>query len=337
MPPSLEWTEPGAFEVARNVYRIPLPMPSDSLHAVNVYVLYSDDGLVLIDGGWAVPEGRNALIKALAHLGASPHDIHRFLVTHVHRDHYTQAVAMRREFGAGVGLGHGERATLELMRQPDRSPLTNQIATLPELGAPELARRLGATQGERRDVTEWETPDEWLEEGPIPLFADRVLHAVSTPGHTAGHLVFHDLENRLLFAGDHVLPAITPSIGLEASLSGNPLGAFLNSLAVVRSRPDAMLLAAHGPVAPSAHARVDELIAHHDERLDEIHRLADSGAGSPGEIAQAMRWTRRGLRLTELAPFSGMMAVFETTAHLELLVAQGRLSMSMRDGVRHYR
>lgn len=333
---SYAWAEPGVFEVASGVYRIPLPMPESVLRAVNVYVLRTDDGLVLIDGGWAGAEARDALIKALAHIGASPWEIERFLVTHVHRDHYTLAVMMRREYGAKVSLGRGELATLELMRQPERSPIDGQIARLPELGAPELAARLAASSGAPRDVIDWEAPDEWLDEGEIRLPDGRELQAVHTPGHTAGHMVFHDVANGLLFAGDHVLPAITPSIGLEASLSDDPLSAFLRSLAVIRDRPDAVLLSAHGPVAPSAHARVDELVAHHDARLDEIHRLAAGGAGTPAAIAEAMRWTRRGLRWSELDPFSAMMAVFETTAHLTLLVAQGRLSMSTRDGVRRY-
>ena len=53
-----EWTRPGVFEVAPGVHRIPLPLPNDGLRAVNVYVLPDDDGLVVIDSGWAIPEAR---------------------------------------------------------------------------------------------------------------------------------------------------------------------------------------------------------------------------------------------------------------------------------------
>ena len=34
-----DWTEPGAFEVAPGVHRIPLPLPNDGLRAVNVYAV----------------------------------------------------------------------------------------------------------------------------------------------------------------------------------------------------------------------------------------------------------------------------------------------------------
>jgi glyoxylase-like metal-dependent hydrolase (beta-lactamase superfamily II) len=331
------WTEPGAFEVAPGVHRIPLPLPNDGLRAVNVYAIATPDGFVLIDAGWDIPQSRDLLGEALGSLGASLSDVRRFLVTHVHRDHYTQAVVVRREFGASVGLGEGERPTLELLQSPDRSPLMGQVEQLYVLGAPDLAETIaGFVRGSRPDADHWESPDEWLTPGLLPLPDGRVLEAVATPGHTMGHLVFHDLQAEVLFAGDHVLPTITPSIGFEPVLSPEPLGAFLRSLALVRSRPDALLLPANGPVAPSVHARVDELLDHHSRRLDEVEQATHTGAHTAFEVASALRWTRREHRIADLDPFNAMLAVFETGAHLDLLVTQGRLSATDDDGVRRY-
>jgi glyoxylase-like metal-dependent hydrolase (beta-lactamase superfamily II) len=332
------WTQQGAFEVAPGVHRIPLPLPNDGLRAVNVYAVATDDGFTLIDAGWDIPESRELLAKALADLGASLADIRRFLVTHVHRDHYTQAVVVRREFGSSVGLGIGEKPTLDLLQSPERAPLMSQVNQLYALGAPDLADTIaGFVRNGKADLDQWESPDDWLEAGTIPLPGGRTLEAVETPGHTAGHLVFHDLSAGLLFAGDHVLPTITPSIGFEPVLSPEPLGAFLRSLTLVRSRPDALLLPAHGPVAPSVHARVDELLAHHGRRLDEIEAATRTGASSAFDVAGVLRWTRREHRLDDLDPFNAMLAVFETGAHLDLLATQGRLTMTEQDGVRRYR
>src|SRR5262249_61462225 len=93
----------------------------------------------------------------------------------------------------------------------------------------------------------------------------RHLGRDSRPRPRRGHVVLRDAAAGLLFAGDHVLPHITPSIGFEAVPSPHPLQDFLSSLQLVRSLPDMRLLPAHGPVAPSAHARIDELFAHHDD------------------------------------------------------------------------
>lgn len=332
----LPWVEPGAFEVAPGVHRVPLPLPNDGLKAVNVYVITTPEGLVCVDAGWGIPESRRLFEEALGALGAGLSDVTRFLVTHVHRDHYTQAVHVRRDAGAHVALGLGEKKTLDALQDAERTPLNGQVLALRAAGATELADMIDAWfQTQKADPHNWEPPDEWLTEGPVTL-AGRTLQAVETPGHTAGHLVFHDLDARLLFAGDHVLPTITPSIGFEPVLSENPLGAFLRSLAVVRSRPDAMLLPAHGPVTASAHARVDELLAHHDHRLDLTELAVRQGAVTVFETASALRWTRREHRVADLDPFNAMLAVFETGAHLDLLVAQGRLAVRVEDGVKTY-
>jgi glyoxylase-like metal-dependent hydrolase (beta-lactamase superfamily II) len=118
--------------------------------------------------------------------------------------------------------------------------------------------------------------------------------------------------------------------------SPHPLQDFLSSLQLVRSLPDMRLLPAHGPVAPSAHARVDELLAHHDERLGHCLAAVQAGAATAFEAARSLRWTRRARQLDELDPFNQMLAVIETRAHLELLAAQGRLASTVQDGVVYY-
>jgi len=331
------WTEPGTFEVAPGVYRIPLPLPNDGLRAVNVYALVHGAGLLLIDAGWAIPGARAVLDQALAALGASAADVGRILVTHVHRDHYTQAVYLRREFGVPVSLGIGDRESLAISMDADRVPLQNQLAYLRLLGAGDIADRVAGLQGPRDPYkTGWEAPDEWLRDGQVIAHGERSLDVVATPGHTRGHVVFHDAGSGLLFAGDHVLPTITPSIGFEPMLADDPLGAFLGSLTLIRSRPDARLLPAHGPVTDSAHARVDELIEHHGRRLDETEAVIRGGARTAREAAARLKWTRRERILDELDPFNQMLAVTETAAHLQLLAAQGRVSRHEADGLRYY-
>jgi glyoxylase-like metal-dependent hydrolase (beta-lactamase superfamily II) len=134
----MEWTEPGVFEVAPGVYRIPLPLPNDGLHTVNVYAIDDGDGIVLIDSGWALDAGETALESALDSLGHGFEDVHRFLVTHVHRDHYTMAVALRRRFGTKVALGAGEQPSLAKIIARARDGQVNDLTTW---GAPHLAEK----------------------------------------------------------------------------------------------------------------------------------------------------------------------------------------------------
>src|SRR4051812_36249815 len=130
------WEQPGAHEVAPGVHRIPLPLPGDSLKAVNIYAISDGDQVVLIDGGWAVDEAEALLADSLASLGYVLGDVREFLVTHLHRDHYTQAVALRRHHGGKVSVGEGERACLELIHTVTSHP---DVERLHEAGAIELS------------------------------------------------------------------------------------------------------------------------------------------------------------------------------------------------------
>src|SRR5260370_40750622 len=112
--PAGDWTAPGVYQVGAGLSRIPLPLPQDGLRAVNVYAVRDGDGLVLVDSGWALAEARERLEQAVKVLGCSLPDVRRFLVTHVHRDHYTLAVTLRREFGMRISLGRGEAGPLRL-------------------------------------------------------------------------------------------------------------------------------------------------------------------------------------------------------------------------------
>ena len=317
--PAAQWREPGPVTVAPGIHRIPLPMPEDGLLAVNVYAIEDGQHVTMIDGGWAVPGARAELEKALGLLGYGLGDISRFLVTHAHRDHYTLAVLLRREFGTAIGLGAGERAAIAaLTGRTDR--YSAQVRLLREAGAGGLADRIAGGDSRVDPLPEgWEEPDEWLEAGVLRA-GGRALRIIPTPGHTRGHIVFADEAAGVLFAGDHVLPHITPSIGFEPMPSAAPLSDYLDSLALIRALPDLTLLPAHGFVAASTHARIGELIAHHDDRLREMSEaVASLGSSTAAQVAAVIGWTRRRRSFSELDPFNQMLAVTETVAHLRLL------------------
>ncbi len=330
------WSAPGAWRAAPGVFRIPLPLPMDGLKAINVYAIETPEGLTLIDGGWAIPVARELLESSLASVGYGIGDIKRFLVTHVHRDHYTQAVTLRKEVGAHVSLGWGDKGTLDLINDPDLE--TNPHVELYEAaGAPQIAQAWrGFGESDRPDLSLWEYPDTWLEGDRVLSVGERTIDAVHTPGHTQGHYVFADTPGGLLFSGDHVLPTITPSIGVEPVQADLALGDFMRSLARVRELPDLAVLPAHGPVAPSSYDRVDELLDHHEARLALSLEAVRGGAATPYEVAGELTWTRHEHPMATLDVFNAGMATLETQAHLDLLVARGQATLAWSDGVRRY-
>ena len=327
-----DWTAPGAHEVSPGVWRIPLPLPNDGLRAVNVYAVADDDRVVMIDAGWALQESQQLLASSLDEVGYGLGDISQFLVTHAHRDHYTQAVAVRRKFGTRVGLGEHEQASVELIGPSSAASEPSHLRRLTAAGADGLARLLRTMPREKYDPNDWEAPDDWIADGTRFTLASRSLLAKHTPGHTRGHLVFHDSDAGLLFAGDHVLPHITPSIGFERVPTRSPLADYLSSLYLVREMPDAVLLPAHGPTSQSVHARVDELLAHHEERLDASLCALEAGADTAFEVAARLGWTRRRKALMDMDLFNQMLAILETVAHLDVLAERGHVLRAQVDG-----
>ncbi len=332
------WAAPGVQTVQPGVHRVPLPLPNDGLHAVNVYLLEGladDGGLVMIDGGWAIPEARKALEEALATVGRDLDEITHILVTHIHRDHYTQAVELRRAIGARVCLGVGERPGLELLNQL-RGGVACSLQVLRHAGADDVADRVEARYPDRYRAGDWEAPDHWLDAETL-RFGGSELQVIPTPGHTRGHVVFLDEQRGLLFSGDHVLPRITPSIGFEAAApGGRPLAAYLESLHLMTRYADARLLPAHGPVADSVHSRVAELLDHHDDRLGKTLAALRESAYDAYAVARRLAWTRREVPFGGLDPFNQMLAVNETVAHLDVLVLRGDVAVTFTDGVNQY-
>ena len=322
------WSAEGAWQVCDGIHRIPLPLPMDGLKAINVYVIETDEGLTLVDGGWAIPEARELLDRSLRSIGAGFGDIRRFLVTHIHRDHYTMARVLGTELGADVSLGADERDGLHLLLNVDELSENPFARVLITAGAHDIAAQWTADDADKEPPSPelWAYPDTWLEgDHAIPVGA-RTLQAVHTPGHTPGHYVFAEMEAGLLFAGDHVLPTITPSIGFSVPPAPQPLGDFMASLTKVRGLPDLTILPAHGPVSPSSHARVDQLLAFHEERLSQSLAALSGGPATGCDVAAHLGWTRHEHAFETLDIFSQGMAAMETKAHLELLVARGQAS-----------
>ena len=324
------WTEPGVEDLGGGIYRIPLPLPMEGLKAVNVYAITDPGGVDLIDAGIALIPAREQLTAGLRHLGYELGDVRNFFVTHIHIDHYSLAVELRRTFQSVISLGEQEHANLMATRDMVNGSRNRffGIDGLRRLGALDLITQLSAQTRQPPALIEWEDPDRWLADGTDLDLRTRTLRAVHTPGHTRGHLVYHDAAAQIMFAGDHVLPHITPSIGFEAAGNRMALSDYLGSLARTLALPDARLLPAHGPVTGSTHERVHELLAHHEARLTETLAAVQAGHATPYEVARAIKWTRRHRDFTDLDLFGQVQAVNETAAHLEVLALRGQVNRS---------
>jgi glyoxylase-like metal-dependent hydrolase (beta-lactamase superfamily II) len=106
------------------------------------------------------------------------------------------------------------------------------------------------------------------------------LVAVHTPGHAPDHLCFWHPESRTLLSGD--LIAGRGSI-MIAPPEGD-LEAYMTSLKRVRALSPARILPGHGPEIPDADAKIEEYVAHREEREARVAAAIRSGASSLEEV-----------------------------------------------------
>jgi glyoxylase-like metal-dependent hydrolase (beta-lactamase superfamily II) len=147
---------------------------------VNLHVIVTDDGLVLVDTG--LPGRAPAIVRALTDARRAVGDITTILVTHQHMDHVGGLAELRRRSGARV-VAHALDVPVITGAQPP-APKTFQKLVGLVVKDPEPAP----------------VDEVLLADGPIPVAGMRAFH---TPGHTPGHVSYLlDRGGGVLFAGD---------------------------------------------------------------------------------------------------------------------------------------
>ena len=332
------WTTrslPPVEKVRANLWSIPIPIADSPLRYTSVYALANDADVTLIDAGWNSDASWQALIDGLEEFGAGITDVQGVLVTHQHFDHIGLAGRIREAAGAWIALHPADNeALLRPTFRNEGLALAAERNWLMRLGASrEEAVRLRPAGGMDRNAA-FVVPDRLIENGQDVGVPGWSLRAIHTPGHTPGHLCFHDEATDLLFAGDTVLPRITPNVSVSAHDDGDALGEFLSSLdLLVPLEPDEVL-PAHEWRFRGLGERVSELKTHHERRLAELLDVVRRAPGSvPWDLAGQMTWSRP---WDQYDGFMRVTAVAETTAHLVRLVRLG-LVTETTEAVPRYR
>jgi glyoxylase-like metal-dependent hydrolase (beta-lactamase superfamily II) len=164
----------------------------------------------------------------------------------------------------------------------------------------------------------------FIEDGDEIELAHERYQVLWLPGHSDGLIGLFRARDGVFLASDHVLPRITPNIGLySASNRPNPLGDYLNSLEKVRNLPATNVLPGHGEPFPILQDRVVEIIEHHEHRLTQILSLVQAQPQHAYQLTEQLFGAR--LKNDE----ARRMAVAEVIAHLEYLRLKGQLEQRL--------
>jgi glyoxylase-like metal-dependent hydrolase (beta-lactamase superfamily II) len=321
---------PPVEKVASGVWSVPVPIIGNPLRYVLTYLIEHDSGFVMVDPGWNHPDSWQALTSGMATAEIPMNAVTGILVTHMHPDHHGQSGRVRDASGAWVGMHPAEDSFLE--RQGDRGLMRDGMAMyLHWCGAPRShLEELISSRQHAGSVEPMIRADHLIEHGDLIDAPGLRLRAVWTPGHTPGHLCFHDETRDLLLTGDHILPRITPNISSYDMVS-NPLNDYLESLDTLRGMQPREVLPAHEYRFTDLDSRLGDLVEHHHERLAEAEKILASGSElTAWQIATQVTWSRD---WANLASFQRQAAIGEVLSHLRFLQARGLVTESEHDGV----
>ncbi len=317
-------------QILPDLYRVTLPMPFRLRH-VHIHVLVHNGKVALFDTGINIPDSFRVLDEALATLGKTIGDIDQVFLTHFHPDHCGIAGKIQKRSGAVVRLSAIDEQRLQNNnRLEDLVERTRDFCLcqgLPQKALDTLIKHMAIF----RKATIPFRVDCHLEPNRKHILGNRTLEIIPAAGHTSGQMCFYFPEEKVLLAGDHVLPEITPNLSPDPfKLDYRPLKSFLQSLDSIRNLPIRMVYPAHGDPFQDLKKRVDEIKDHHAERTRLIAEALQGKEKTAFEVSAEIFGA-------DLPDFDQFLALNETYVHLADLLDNGIVRSERQGGLVLYR
>jgi glyoxylase-like metal-dependent hydrolase (beta-lactamase superfamily II) len=318
--------EGGALQqVADGVYWLRMPLPFQLNH-INLWLVEESDGWTIVDCGINLPDTR-AHWETIFSRELKGKPVTRVISTHMHPDHVGLAGWLCERWKAPLWMTMGEFLSTLTVR-----------ASLGE-GGPEMARafqRMNGVPEESLKIFERHRNGFAAIVAPLPASYRRLVdgerfklggrnwQVIVGHGHAPEHVSLWCGQLNLLIAGDQVLPKISTNVGVWPNMpDDNALQWFLDDMHKFRPLPeDALVLPSHGPPFVGLHRRLDQLVAHHDERLH-VLRAACAARGELG----ASGWQMTPVLFQRHLDGSQVVFAFgETIAHMHCLQGRGEVA-----------
>jgi glyoxylase-like metal-dependent hydrolase (beta-lactamase superfamily II) len=301
--------------------------------AGRVYLLLGAGPPTLVDAGSgegaSTPQILAALKAVSTEFGESfqPTDLRRILITHAHFDHVGGIADLVDLTGAEVAVHPMDSRIVSAW--DERAVLYNRglAAFLRRSGIreeqlPEMIRVFGFCPGRVRSVPVTTHLTDGME-----LDGMRFLH---TPGHSPGHVCI--VVGDILLCGDHILARTVSQQWPECVVAYTGLGHYLEAIDKVSQVEGIRLgLGGHEPAILDLPARIAEIRASHDRRLNRLLGIM-ANASEPmtiEEMTYVMYSHQKG--------FHALLAITDVGSRIEYLDQRGQLTIAnldevMRDG-----
>ncbi|QCI12997.1 MBL fold metallo-hydrolase [Pseudomonas putida] len=317
-------------EVSDGVWWLRMPLPFRLDH-INLYLLRHGSGWVVVDSGMNTPQTREVWERVFAELFAGQ-PVLAVICTHYHSDHAGVAGWLAERYRCPIYMTASEYRSLYQAVPAGQAPGWDFSDFYAKAGYDqeaigELYRLIQNGHFRPLHFNSYRR----LREGDRLAIGDRHWRVVIGRGHSPEHACLYAEDGSVLIAGDQVLPRITPTVGVHATEpEADPLREWLASLEHLRALPDSVLvLPAHERPFYNLHARLDQLQAHHQAQLSRM--LASCDEPRTALELMAVLFPKLSGRFDEL------MALGETLAHANYLMAEGLLVRELQQGHLRYR
>lgn len=311
-------------EVAKDIYTFPVTLPNNPLKALNVYVIKGADRTVVFDTGFNTAESKADLLSGLAELAVDLQDV-EVVLTHLHSDH-VGLVNLFAEAGCNI---YASKVDGDLINGMVTNTYWDMIdSTIGLYGMEEDQLEIKDNPGYKYRLTKTIDYIE-LKIGERFKIGDYDFEIMDLIGHTPGHLGFYDADKKLILSADTILDPITPNITFWGFEYGDILGTYIETLSRLRALEIDLVLATHRHIITNPVERIDELIEHHHERLQEILDTMEFGEiYTVRDISARITWRIRANNWDDFPQSQKWFAAGETMSHLDRLVKTACVEMT---------
>ncbi len=314
-----------------NIECINSPLPDSPLKQVNNFFLTGQERALLIDTSFNTKQGLDAILSAIKKHGYTLDTVDGF-ITHLHVDH--SGLSDKIKTPNNKVYASSETATrVNDMCKPEEFNWLDESANL--LGMPKEQSFHSENHVSYHMHVSGTTDFTIVKDGDVLHYGNRELICVDLNGHCPGQTGLWDEKNKILFGGDHVLANITPNISAW-DLDNDYLGIFFDNLIKVDNMNLNAIYCAHRDIVKTPHGRIQELLAHHQDRLLEITAiLKQQEKCSVYYVAKHMKWRSRDAFL-RFSPQQKWFACSEAMAHLQHMYFQGSVKQERIDATMYY-
>ncbi|MDL2338796.1 MAG: MBL fold metallo-hydrolase [Pseudomonadota bacterium] len=347
-----------SIEVAPGVRWLRMALPF-ALDHINLWLLrdeiHSPDGARLPFDGWTVVDcgiADERTRDTWEHVFASQLDglpVLRVVVTHMHPDHVGLAHWLTQRWSRPASSAHSafdcrlwmsttDYVTARLGSRADTSMGGDAAAAFMAshgLTDPASIEQIRARAGFYAGMVP-QVPACYrrlmdgglLDIGSARATGHREWRCLAGHGHAPEHIALHCASLGVLISGDMLLPRISTNVSVgHDEPEANPLALFLASLDRMRALPaDTLVLPSHGKPFRGLHARIDQLQAHHADRLADVMNACARGPCSAADLLPV-------LFKRQLDVHQTTFAMGESIAHLNALWHDGKLVRRLDRGV----